>query len=202
MNCERAESLMMDFIYGEISDEIPKDFFRHLNECEKCSGRLRDLRHLRSLIKKIPEITDSSITWKSPHGVSSMGKSRLKWYLATAAVIVLTILSLFVGLNTTFQYNRGAVTLRLGTEKQASLPEYEASLSDHKLSYKELEGILRYINYLENRQNVERVIFTEQLESLANSTLHEFSKRDKMLQWLISNYEFKSEQTTDKKQPM
>ena len=95
----------------------------------------------------------------------------MKWCFAAAAVIVLTVLSLFVGLNTSFHYDQGALTLRFGTEKKQTVPDYAANLQKQQLSSEELEGILHYINYLENRQNLERVIFTEQLESLANSTL-------------------------------
>ena len=186
MNCKQTESLMVDFLYGELSNDLTKEFYQHLHECDKCSGNLNDLVHLRKLLKEIPEITDPAIKWKSPHWVNRMKICRLKWYLAAAAVIVLTSLSLFVVFNTSFHYEQGVIALKFGTEKQAALPESGARLTGYDLTTEDVEKIFRYINYLENKQHAERIILTEQLENLASSTLHEFQKRDKMLHWLIS----------------
>ncbi len=186
MNCERTESLMMDFLYGELSDDNAVEFFKHLNSCEKCSRDLNELSHLRTLIKNIPEITDPSMKWQSPLKVSRPEKSRAKWYWAAAAVIVLAGLSLFVVFNTSFRYEQGVVSLTFGTERLATLPETGTSLKEQELSKKDIEKILWYINYMENKYTTERNIITVQLENLASSTLQEFRKRDEVLQWLIS----------------
>ncbi|MFC1694145.1 anti-sigma factor family protein [Candidatus Latescibacterota bacterium] len=196
MNCEHAENLMLDFLYGEISDEQAKEFLQHLNMCDKCSGCLRDLKNLRNLIQKIPKITDSSITYKSPHWVRKTERRHRRWYAPIAAALVLIVLSIFVVLNTSFQYERGTITLRFGNVKQASLSEYPASIPDYKISGEELDMILQYINYLENKQNAERIILTGQLENFANTTLREFRRRDEMLEWLVTNYAVMSEQPT------
>ena len=65
-------------------------------------------------------------------------------------------------------------------------PLLGSSLIEQELSKKDIEKILRYINYMENKYNAERNIITVQLENLASSTLQEFRKRDEMLQWLIN----------------
>lgn len=186
MNCERTESLMVDFLYGELSDDNAAEFFKHMNSCEKCPRNLNELSHLRTLMKNIPEITDPSMKWQSPPKASRPEKSRAKWYWAAAAVIMLAGLSLFVVFNTSFRYEQGVVSLTFGTERLASLPETGSSLTEQELSKKDIEKILRYINYMENKYNAERDIITVQLENLASSTLHEFRKRDEMLQWLIT----------------
>jgi len=186
MNCERTESLMVDFIYGELSDDDTAEFFKHLNSCEKCSRNLNELSHMRTLMKNIPEITDPSMKWHSPLKPSRPEKNHAKWYWAAAAVIVLASLSLFVVFNTSFRYEQGVVSLTFGTERLATLPETGASLTEQELSKKDIEKILRYINYMENKYNAERDIITVQLENLASSTLQEFRKRDEMLQWLIN----------------
>ena len=186
MNCERTESLMMDFLYGELSDDDAVEFFRHVHSCEKCSRNLNELSHMRTLMKNIPEITDPSMKWQSPPMVSRPGKNRAKWYWAAAAVFVLAGLSLFVVFNTSFRYEQGVVSLTFGTERLATLPETGSSLIEQELSKKDIEKILRYINYMENKYNAERNIITVQLENLASSTLQEFRKRDEMLQWLIN----------------
>jgi len=186
MNCEQTESFMIDFLYGELSDNNAAEFFRHLNSCEKCSRNLNKLSHLRTLMKNIPEITDPSMKWHSPLKVSRPEKSRAKWYWAAAAVLVLAGLSLFVVFNASFRYEQGVVSLSFGTERLATLPETEPSLTEQELSKQDIEKILRYINYMENKYDAERDIITVQLEDLASSTLQEFRKRDEMLQWLFN----------------
>ncbi len=181
MNCERTESLMMDFLYGELSDDNSIEFFKHLNSCEKCSRNLNELSHLRTLMKNIPEITDPSMKWHSP-----LKSSRPKWYWAAAAVIILAGLSLFVVFNTSFSYEQGVVSLTFGTERLATLPDAGASLTEQELSKKDIEKILRYINYMEKKYTAERDIITVQLDNLASTTMQEFRKRDEMFQWLIN----------------
>lgn len=194
MNCERTESLMMDFLYGEISEKMPGGFFEHLDECERCSAHLQDLRYLRSLIKEIPVVTNPSSVWKYPPWINHSRRSLSKWYWATAAIIILAVFLLFAVLNTSFQYKQGVITLRFGSDREPVTQELAVSFPDHELSSQEVEGLVQYITYLENRRNAEQVILTDQFENLANSTLNEFRKRDEMLQWLINNYALRSGQ--------
>ncbi|MBN1293295.1 MAG: zf-HC2 domain-containing protein [Candidatus Latescibacteria bacterium] len=186
MNCERIESLMVDFLYGEMSDEMSKEFIKHLSECDNCSRNFNELRQVRTLLGKIPEISDQSLNWQTPGENHRKKNNHLRWYFAAAAVLVLTALSLFVALNTSIQYRQGVIVLRFGTNAQPVLTEAEEKTTEPAISSGDVEKLIQYINYLEEKQNAERIIISDQLENLASTTMYELKKRDQIIQLLAS----------------
>ena len=203
MNCERAENLMMDFLYREKSAEMPKGFFGHLEDCQRCSTLLNDLKSICRLVRDIPDITDTSReTIQDFPGASRKANKPVRWYWATAAIVVLAVLSVLAALNSSIKYQQGVIALRLGPERETTVSEYAVTLSGSSSSEKDIEGLLRYINYLENRRNLDQNVLTDQIEILANTTLHEFRKRDEMFQWLINNYPQQSGQPSGQINPV
>ena len=187
MNCDRIENVMMDFLYGELPDEMSKEFMKHMSECDKCSRKFNELRQVRTFLGKIPEISDQSQNWQTPGENHRKKNNHLRWYFAAAAVLVLTALSLFVALNTSIQYRQGVIVLRFGTDAQPVLTEAEQKTTEQVISSDDIEKLIQYINYLEEKQNAERMIISGQLENLASTTMYELQKRDKMIQ-LIASY--------------
>jgi hypothetical protein len=199
MNCEKAKIHMVEFLYGEISNDIAEELYKHLQECEKCSDTINEMKHINRLMHKIPKISDSSIIWKTPHLVNKSEHQYYKVFITSAAVIVLAILSLFVILNTSYNYENGVVSVKFGTEKQSIPSEFESTYSPHVLTNSEVDEILQYFNDFENKYNTEHIMLATQYEKLANSIMYEFQKRDEILQWLLSNYPVMVQQTSLKK---
>ncbi len=52
MNCERANELLTDLVYGELSDEESRAVEQHAAGCEKCAAELDELRLGRSLMAR------------------------------------------------------------------------------------------------------------------------------------------------------
>ena len=50
MNCDRANELLTDLVYGELSGEEARAVEQHAASCPKCAGELRELRLGRSLM--------------------------------------------------------------------------------------------------------------------------------------------------------
>lgn len=52
MNCDRANELLMDLVYGELGDQEARGVEQHAASCPKCAGELRELRHGRLLMAR------------------------------------------------------------------------------------------------------------------------------------------------------
>ena len=67
MNCDRANELLMDLVYGELSDEEAQAVEQHAAACRKCAAELRELRLGRSLLARHrgaePEIVTAMPGW-------------------------------------------------------------------------------------------------------------------------------------------
>ncbi len=53
MNCGKAQSLMMDHLYGELGPRKEKAFMRHLSECSKCSEEFETSKATASTFAKL-----------------------------------------------------------------------------------------------------------------------------------------------------
>jgi hypothetical protein len=93
MNCDRANELLMDLVYGELSEQDAQAVEQHTSACEKCAAELAELRLGRSLLARQ--------RGDEPAGASSLLviPKRLRWRLrrfvassaAVAAAIVIGV---------------------------------------------------------------------------------------------------------------
>jgi hypothetical protein len=67
MNCDRANELLMDLVYGELEDQEARAVEQHAASCPKCAGELRELCLGRSLMAKYrgdePAIVTATPGW-------------------------------------------------------------------------------------------------------------------------------------------
>ena len=61
MNCEQAKIHMVEFLYGELQDDIANELFKHLQECVECSKTINDMKNINRLMKKIPKIYNTIV---------------------------------------------------------------------------------------------------------------------------------------------
>ena len=52
MNCDRANELLMDLVYDELSEQDARSVGQHASGCEKCAAELAELRLGRSLLAR------------------------------------------------------------------------------------------------------------------------------------------------------
>ncbi|MGA9522691.1 MAG: zf-HC2 domain-containing protein, partial [Myxococcaceae bacterium] len=50
-----VEDLLLDFAYGELSEEEARAVRVHLDGCEPCADALRDIQGVRRVMAKLPE---------------------------------------------------------------------------------------------------------------------------------------------------
>jgi len=88
MNCDRANELLMDLVYGELSDEEARDVEQHAASCPKCATELRELRLGRSLMAKYrgdePAIVTATPGWPP--------RLRLRRFIASVTAAAAAIL--------------------------------------------------------------------------------------------------------------
>jgi len=123
MNCEQAQSLLMDYLYDEISDEDRLLFQAHLSQCESCQQELESLRQTSTLLQQWEDVTPDFNVVMVTEKVSWLGRlvQGIGNYLPKprkiAAGVAIAVAGLFLLLaiaNTEISYRQGEFKMSLG----------------------------------------------------------------------------------------
>lgn len=53
MNCSEVARVLHDYVSGELNDEESEDIFQHLQDCESCRSRARQMQELRVRVREL-----------------------------------------------------------------------------------------------------------------------------------------------------
>ena len=88
MNCDRANELLTDLVYGELSGEEARAVEQHTASCPKCAAELRELRLGRALMAKYrgdePVIATATPPWPR--------RLRLRRFVASVTAVAAVVL--------------------------------------------------------------------------------------------------------------
>ena len=73
MRCEEASGLIDSYIDDELGSSETSQLERHMNDCENCQDRQRELLHLRQTLR------DRSLYFRAPEELDTDIRARLRW---------------------------------------------------------------------------------------------------------------------------
>ncbi|MDP6633358.1 MAG: zf-HC2 domain-containing protein [Phycisphaerae bacterium] len=91
MNCDQANELLMDLIYGELSDEEARAVERHAADCPKCAEELQELRLGRLLIATHRGAEPADVALQPPRPARLRLRRFIASVSAAAAAIVIGV---------------------------------------------------------------------------------------------------------------
>ena len=122
MNCEQIRTLMMDYLYDELSNEDREEFISHLDQCKECNMEAESLKTTTGILQQWGEIEDDirviAVKEKSPssgklreflrNGVFMPKKMAAGFACAFAAILLFLAL-----VNTEISINNGNFNMRM-----------------------------------------------------------------------------------------
>jgi hypothetical protein len=110
---------IVDYIYGELSDDAQRQFEQHMQGCESCSGEVRSLTGLRGILKPdvVPPMPHAvSIPAPAPQQTSVLPLHQSTWFRVVATMVAAVILVVLTArlVDLQVQVGDGAITLRFG----------------------------------------------------------------------------------------
>jgi hypothetical protein len=137
MKCDILENKLIDYLYGELSQEERESVRQHIDECEDCRKELASLKQSRFLLNKLPvEPPPLPLTGLAEQPVHELSiKERIlqliphsmpgRLALAAASFLLLFILAgSFAHLK--LEWNQQSFVISMGTQEKAA----NAQLSD------------------------------------------------------------------------
>lgn len=64
MTCEAFDAALPDYLEGTLDDSLRASVERHLSECVRCAGLLRDLENIRKEAAALPDLVPSRDLWQ------------------------------------------------------------------------------------------------------------------------------------------
>ena len=141
MKCDILENKLIDYLYGELSQEERESVRQHIDECEDCRKELASLKQSRLLLNKLPvEPPPLPLTGLAEQPVHELSiKERIlqliphsmpgRLALAAASFLLLFILAgSFAHLK--LEWNQQSFVISMGTQEKAA----NAQLSDKEKS--------------------------------------------------------------------
>jgi TolA-binding protein len=124
VNCDRIKDMMIEYLYGELTEDQADAFQAHLKECPACADEVAQLGRFRELASDVPDPEPSGLTIQRIVATAREEAEAPKpfwsfrWFKVLATVCVMAI----VGGVVTYQVKTGIVT----TAKVVSPPAEEA----------------------------------------------------------------------------
>jgi hypothetical protein len=155
MKCEQIQSLVMDFLYDEISEEDREIFIAHLSQCESCQKELESLKNTSHFLQQWEDIdpdfnvvmVTKKVSWLSlikERWVQLLPKPKQIVYgLAYVAVGIFLILAIA---NTEISYRQGEFKMSMGLFSRPSSQEK----ADNLLNQEFVEQLHQENYYLMN----------------------------------------------------
>ena len=115
MNCQRAEDLFIDYLYGELGQEEAESVQAHLDECQQCSVQFSELTRIRELVGRLPdqEPTQIAVNRVIVRAREEADKSRQVWRFGWLKVLApLCIVAIVTGV-VAYQYRSGMLSEHL-----------------------------------------------------------------------------------------
>src|SRR6476620_294499 len=63
LNCEEFDALFSDYLEGTLSADLRTPVERHLGECVRCTGLVRDIDRIRKEAAALPDLVPSRDLW-------------------------------------------------------------------------------------------------------------------------------------------
>jgi anti-sigma factor RsiW len=112
MNCERAENLFVEYLYGELGQKQLESVQAHLDECPQCSVAFSELTRIRELAGSLPDLepTQIAVNRVIAQAREEVDKSppvwRFSWLKALAPLCLVAIVTGVVA----YQYKSGMLS--------------------------------------------------------------------------------------------
>jgi hypothetical protein len=133
MNCQRAEDLFIEYLYGELEPHQAESVRAHLDRCEACAARLAELARVRKLATAAapdPEPSRRVINRVIARAREEVERPRSLWTFTWVKVLAPLCLAVVIGGLVAYQLRTGLAPRQMayppaGGERRQSAPTME-----------------------------------------------------------------------------
>lgn len=143
MNCQRADELFIEYLYGELTPQQAESVRTHLEECADCTARLAELAQVRELTARVPDpepsrmVVNRVLARAREDAERSLPIWGLRWLKIVAPACVMVALGGLV----LYQMRNGMVSKDLSVSP--SREEYQVVGSDQPLKKEKEVSVAR-----------------------------------------------------------
>lgn len=185
MKCERAQELLIDLVYDELSDEERSAIDSHLAECDSCRNESARLRMTVSLLGDAAARDDGPAVELSPVELAQKltqhtERSRWRWRFAAGVAASAALLLLIAGsLSLRLEVHNTHVVVSWGADRTRAEPgtHYEhvstalnTQLAAHASRLDELDELIDFLFQAEaanaRERDLDRIALTRRLSSM------------------------------------
>jgi anti-sigma factor RsiW len=109
MNCQRAEDMFIEYLYGELEPDRAEPLRAHLDECLACRTRLAELARVRQMVAQVPGAEPPPVATNrvTPRAREAKERTQSIWGLRWVKVLAPVCLAVVIGGLVAYQFRAG-----------------------------------------------------------------------------------------------